>query len=189
MPGLDAIQTLLAGPNGTEDPEMPIGDGAPVEFEAVTDPTPKRPRGRPRKVPGQPVATPSKPHSIKPGPVAKAEIPMPPAGVLAAGVANVYVFAGMGLGTVRPQTGMALASNASELGKAWEDLAAQNPAVRRALLSILQTSVWGALIGAHIPVLMIAVQEGQQIATAKREAVQSMQEDASIHRIRPANGE
>lgn len=172
---LDDVQSLLApvGP-ATADEEMIIGDDPAPQPEA-----PKRGRGRPRKVPGESAPTPQGPR-----PKVNLEVPMPKPGVLADGVAQVYVFAGMGIGTVRPQTGFALASNAEDCGKAWEALAATNPAVRKALMSLLQTSVWGALIGAHIPVLMVMVQEGKQIAQAKQEAkdeaVQPVQAESSF---------
>lgn len=159
---LDDVQSLLnpQAPLATADEEMIIGTETPAPA------APKRPRGRPRKVPGE-ATTPDT--GSAPKPRLGVEIPMPPKGVLASGVANAYVFAGMGVGMVRPQTGMTLAANAEECGKAWETLAEQNPAVRRALLSLLQTSAWGGIIAVHIPIVMMAVQEGQQIAAAKKE--------------------
>lgn len=168
---LDDVQSLLnpQAPLATADEEMIIGtDDAPA--------APKRPRGRPRKVPGTAAAPET---GSGPRPKISTEVPMPPKGVLAGGVANAYVFAGMGVGMVRPQTGMTLAANADECGKAWETLAEQNPAVRRALLSLLQTSAWGGIIAVHIPIVMMAVQEGQQIAAAKKEAKDEQSERTS----------
>lgn len=169
IPDVSDIAGILHTPEGTAEEVMDIDPGKPA-------PAPSRPRGRPRKA--QPVPG-AKPNSTagqtgRPVKMAKPEVPMPPKGEIAKGVAQIYVYAGMGLSTIRPQTGMALAGEAENLGKAWEAAAVSNPAIRRAILSMMQTSTVGILVAAHLPVVLVAIGEGKEIkanaAAAKAES-------------------
>lgn len=129
----------------------------------------KRPRGRPRKD-GTPVGSPR----VTPGDgtsnrasVTKTEVPMPKPGVIAEGVSGIYGFAAMALMGPRPQTATALMANAAEIGKAWEVAAENNPAIRKMLMTMMQTSTIGVLVAVHIPVVMVAAEESKQIKAKK----------------------
>jgi hypothetical protein len=50
--------------------------------------------------------------------------------------------------------GMAVVNNAEPCARALENLARENPAVRRALLALVETSVWGQVIAAHLPIML-----------------------------------
>jgi hypothetical protein len=52
--------------------------------------------------------------------------------------------------------GGSVIQQAPACAKSLDELAYQNEAVRRALVAILETSAWGAVIAAHLPI-MIAV--------------------------------
>jgi hypothetical protein len=51
-------------------------------------------------------------------------------------------------------TAMSLATQAADIGKAWEQLAKDNPRVAEALERILTVSTLGALVGAYVPVVI-----------------------------------
>ena len=53
-----------------------------------------------------------------------------------------------------PVCGMAIINNAEKCALALEDAARENEVLRRALTSLVQTSVWGAVIAAHAPIFM-----------------------------------
>jgi hypothetical protein len=52
------------------------------------------------------------------------------------------------------QCGMIIAETAPKVAEKWDELAQKNPAVRRALRNMLQVSAVGALIGAHVPIVI-----------------------------------
>lgn len=108
-------------------------------------PVPRR-RGRPPKAP----ATVSEQESV----------PMPPKGTIATEMSSLYTFAAIPLMAIRPETAGAIVENADQIGKAWEKLAEANPKVRAALLGLAQTSMWGALAMAHLPIVMALMSEG-----------------------------
>lgn len=142
--------------------ELGISDGEQMELNQTAAPTPRR-RGRPRKEEVPALA------SIKPtvGTRApKAEVPMPKAGAIAEGITGLYQFAAIPMMGVRPQTAMALMANADDIGKAWEAAAVANPAIRKALLSLMGTSTIGIVVVAHMPVIMTFMNESRDIKDA-----------------------
>lgn len=58
--------------------------------------------------------------------------------------------------TVTAATGLALAEHAEACGQAWAKAADESPAVRDALEKLLTVSVWGAVISAHVPIILSA---------------------------------
>lgn len=83
--------------------------------------------------------------------------PMPARGKLAAGLQDIYVTIGMMLMAVDPVCAQAIINSAPECAKSMEKLAKTNPAVRRVLLKMLETSAYGAVVAAHLPILMAVV--------------------------------
>jgi hypothetical protein len=55
------------------------------------------------------------------------------------------------------QCGIAVAANAEGCAEAWDELAKQNPAVKRVLETVLQTGAFAAVIGAHLPIALAVV--------------------------------
>lgn len=84
----------------------------------------------------------------------KATPPMPRGGKLADGLQDIYVTIGMMLMVVDPVCAQAVITAAPECAKSMEKLAKENEAVRRVLLKMLETSAWGSVIAAHLPILM-----------------------------------
>jgi hypothetical protein len=76
-------------------------------------------------------------------------------------LAQNFVVLGLGVSLVDPFDGQTIGLNADKLAKAWADLAAQNPQVRKVLEGLLLGSAWGAAIGQTVMVaLPIAVRHG-----------------------------
>ena len=146
----------------------PEGREAPEEMTIAPDdkPAPRR-RGRPPKAQPKPLGAEVPPE--KPGKPAKVEVEMPEPGVLAEGIAGFYTFSGMMLLPMRPATGTALVENSAEIGKAWEAAARENPAIRKALLSLMKTTTVGVLVAAHLPVVMIAMGETKELKAKRAE--------------------
>ena len=160
---LDDLASVVHAP---ETPVLP--EGAPVS-------PPKRPRGRPRK---NPVAD-----TDQPKPVEKKQAPeMPKPGVLADGISGLYTFAGFGLMPFAPKTAVTVASQADECAKAWEAAAAANPKIRAALIALTSTSVYGALIMAHVPIVLAVVAETKE----KKEIRASSEADSDSAATGPA---
>jgi hypothetical protein len=98
---------------------------------------------------------------------------MPKAGAIAEGISGLYQFAAIPMMGYRPNTAMVLMENADSIGKAWEQAAIANPAIRRALMSLMGTSTIGIVVVAHMPVIMTFMNESRDIrdAAAAKDAV------------------
>lgn len=70
---------------------------------------------------------------------------------------DLYTAVGSMVMMYDPPCGTAIISNANKCAVALEDLARENDAVRRALTSLIQTSVWGSVIAAHAPIMLAIV--------------------------------
>lgn len=67
---------------------------------------------------------------------------------------DMYLMLG-GLMALKDATcGTAIAESADSCAQALDELARNNPAMRRALTKLLQTSDWGKVIAAHMPIVM-----------------------------------
>jgi hypothetical protein len=84
----------------------------------------------------------------------KAIPPKPRSGALVKPFTDLYTTVGTMLMPFDQQCGMVIIQNAEECAKALDSAARENPAMRRVLLAMVQTSVWGQLIAAHLPILM-----------------------------------
>jgi len=89
---------------------------------------------------------------------------------IAAGMANIYVMAGMGVGmipsglavagpgagsiSITAVTGRSMVANSKDLGAAWEQAARDDPRIREALEKLLTVSMLGVVITAHLPIIL-----------------------------------
>jgi hypothetical protein len=87
-------------------------------------------------------------------PKLKPAAPRMPAGGLAQPLNDIYVMIGALLAPIDPTCGGAIIRQAPECAKALEALAKQNPEVRRVLVALVSTSAYGAVITAHIPIVL-----------------------------------
>lgn len=151
--GLDEISGIIP----PSEPIAPPQEGAPV---------PGRRRGRP---PGSGKAVGTASLTAAGNKTAPEAVPMPKPGVIAASIGQMYGFAALGLRPHRPKTAMVLMASAEDCGKAWEQAAEENPAIRRMLLSLTTVSTYGILVAAHAPIVMTLVAEGREIKAARAE--------------------
>ena len=92
--------------------------------------------------------TPKSPKVSKPIP------PKPRPGTLVKPLTDLYTSIGTMMAPFDQPCGMAIVANAEPCAIAMENLARENPAVRRALLAMVETSIWGQVIAAHAPILV-----------------------------------
>lgn len=64
----------------------------------------------------------------------------------------LYMSAAMMIAIADPQLGQMVAQQTPDCAKAFSELAAKNPRVRRALEAMLETSAWSAVVAAHLPI-------------------------------------
>lgn len=81
-------------------------------------------------------------------------VPAMPRGGLKPALANMYSGIGMAIMPFDPSCGRVILENAESCAESLDELAKTNPAVRRALISLVTTSAWGTVIMAHAPILM-----------------------------------
>lgn len=92
----------------------------------------------------------------RPQRAAKPPKPIPPKprpGQLVKPLTDLYV----SIGTMMlpfDQCGLVVIQSAPKCAEALEQLARESPAVRRALLALVETSVWGAVMAAHAPIML-----------------------------------
>ena len=67
-------------------------------------------------------------------------------------VQNLYMAAGLGVYPFDNAIGSLLADNAENCAVAWDELAKKNPSIKRTLEKLLETSAYGTLIAAHMPI-------------------------------------
>lgn len=79
---------------------------------------------------------------------------MPRKGQLARQITQLYVSLGTFMMPLDAACAGAIINAAPQCGEAMENLARENPAVRRAILAMVETSVWGQVIVAHAPIML-----------------------------------
>lgn len=138
-------------------PSVPTPD-----HTATADPTDisadPAPRVR-KRILGKSTTTPGSKDSATKGERAKAaktEKPLPPIprGGFVAPVERMYGTIAMGLMAVDMDMATAVANSAHNAAVAWDELARTNPAIRRMLVAMMSTTATGALIAAHMPILI-----------------------------------
>lgn len=162
------LTALAAGATEATDPIVPESESPFTEAEAAERQsfldralgTPRTQRTRKRR---------GKPLNDTPG-APKAIPPKPRPGALARPLTEMYVALGMSVMVFDQPCGTAIVNSGPRCADALENLARENPAVRRALLALVETSVWGQVIVAHAPIMAaIAVHHipgaGEKVAT------------------------
>lgn len=69
-------------------------------------------------------------------------------------VQNLYMAAGLGIYPFDNAIGALIADNAENCAVAWDELAKKNASIKHALERLLETSAYGTLIAAHMPILV-----------------------------------
>ncbi len=120
-----------------------------------------------KKSPGAPNA--SKPRKMrKPAPAM-------PRGGLAKPLTDIYVSLGMVMMPFDPSCAKIIIEQAPACAEALDEMAKQNPAVRRILISLVTTSAWGKVIMAHAPILMaVAMHHVPALKNAQEKAFAEM---------------
>lgn len=63
-----------------------------------------------------------------------------------------YGMVAMGIAIKDPKCAQAIMANANACAEAWDKAAKENTAVRRALQALIETTTWGTLVAAHMPI-------------------------------------
>lgn len=77
----------------------------------------------------------------------------------AAGVEKMYGTVALAAMAVDMELATTIMNIAPQAAKAWEELARRNITVRRILLSLMETSAWGAVIAAHLPLFLLMIRK------------------------------
>ncbi len=121
----------------------------PTSATGSADEQPRGPfqRGRrgTRAVPRRSDAAPTAPRAEKP---AKTDAQLTEA------LVQLYTFAGMAVSPFDQVCGTAVVNSAQPCAESLVTLAKENENVRKALIALTQTSAWGGVIAAHLPLIM-----------------------------------
>lgn len=122
----------------------------------------------------------SKPRSGR----AKEPKPVPPkprVGQLVKPLTDLYTTIGTMMVPFDQPCGMAIIQNAEPCAKALEQLARENPAVRRALLALVETSIWGQVLAAHAPIMISIAMHHVPAIRNSMESMTRMQPDPAMN--------
>lgn len=101
--------------------------------------------------------------------------PKPREGSLVKPLTDVYTGIGLMIAPVDSVCSTAFISNAEECARSVEKLARENEAVRRVVVRMLETSAWGGVIVAHLPILlMITMHHGPETVKERIAPVAAM---------------
>lgn len=132
--------------------EVPMGDSVAPSTpatETIPPTTPEAPGRASRwRSPG-PTPRKSKPDK-SPKPVRATK----DSATLKKALTELYTAGGMMWAPFDPQCGMAVVNSAEPCADALVKLADENEAVKRALSALTQTSAWGGVMAAHLPIIM-----------------------------------
>jgi hypothetical protein len=135
---------LASGPDETPTPELPDGV-TPIE-------EPKRRRrllGTP--APGSRDSGPKRDRKLKD----RGPLPPIPRNGFAPGIEKMYGGIALAVMPLDMDLAAAIMQIAPDAAKAWDDLARQNEAVRRLLVKMMETTAWGTVIAAHVPLMLL----------------------------------
>lgn len=128
-----------------DDVEMPDS----TEFDMPNMTAAKETKARWWERNSKPPKRPGRPSAKKVKPV----LPTPRGGLKAA-LENFYTSAGMAIMPFDPSCARIILQNAPKCAETMDELAKTNPAVRRVLIGLVTTSVIGAVVTAHAPIIM-----------------------------------
>lgn len=155
MPPENANGVVTPRPEGIP-LETPAAD-EPVTPASAADRVRARLRGG-RSGAGRAVSEPSASESAsRPSKRRKDAPPKPREGALVKPLTELYTSVGLMLAPIDPTCSMAFVENAEACAKSMETLARENETVRRAILALTQTSAWGGVIIAHLPILLMVM--------------------------------
>jgi hypothetical protein len=141
----DPVDNVDSKPFDFSDINAEIVDS--ISAESKLTPNPKAGRERKRWWESKPRAEKKSRGKNKP-------MPTMPRGGLKPALTQLYTGFALAVMPFDPSCGKIILENAERCAESLDDLAKTNPAVRRALLSLVTTSAWGAVIMAHAPILM-----------------------------------
>ncbi len=119
---------------------------------------PKMPPPAPGTVRQTPTA--SRPKGPEPKPAStKSSIKMASESEIRKWLEKSYVTIGMGVVAFRPRVGSQILVSAEKCAESVAKLAMENDSVRRAISALMVTSVWGGVIAAHLPILLVIAAE------------------------------
>lgn len=119
-------------------------DEVAPQNEADVPPQPSKPRWQDKLRSGSTPKPPRQPKAIP---------PKPRPGALVKGFTEFYTAAGTMLLPFDQPCGMVIINSAEDCARSLDTLARDNPKVRRILMAMLETSAWGAVIAAHLPII------------------------------------
>lgn len=172
-----AAQAETVTDDGIVHPELPPEAREDSFSDAPTGPAPTsaadrvRATLRGRKDRGGGAAD-SEPRERKgPGPRPASVIPPKPReGSLVKPLTDLYVTVGLTLAPFDPVCSTAVLTNAEECARRLEALARENESVRRIILAMVQTSAWGGVIAAHLPIIAMVMTHHGPEAVRERAA-------------------
>lgn len=111
---------------------------------------------------------PKAPRGEKPPKVKSPTPSMPRPGVISKRLEELYIGLGMVWFPFDPTCAQAVVESAPKCAEAMEQLCKENEAVRRVVLRLIETSTYGKIITAHMPILMaVAVHHMPMFQTMK----------------------
>ena len=96
--------------------------------------------------------------------------PKPREGSLVKPLTELYTSLGIMIAPLDPVCSVAIIENAEPCARSLENLARENEAVRRAILALTQTTAWGGVIIAHLPLLLMVMTHHGPREVAERTA-------------------
>lgn len=138
----------------TADPIEPDSAGL-TEADILNDPD----RENTRRTIADAIFSPGKPRAIKAPKTKKEKKPLPARrkGSLTKRLEEFYASFGMMIMPFDQTCGTAVVNSAERCAEALDNLAYENDAVRRVVLTMLETNAWGQVIMAHAPILMMVM--------------------------------
>jgi hypothetical protein len=153
IPVLETDEIIV--PNSAGESPLPADPESDARPESAADRVRARLSGKGR------VARDAEPSGKRAARPAKPSAPKPREGSLVKPLRDLYTSIGVMIAPFDPVCSVAIIENAEDCAKSLEALARENEAVRRAILALTQTSAWGGVLIAHMPLLlMVAMHHG-----------------------------
>lgn len=101
----------------------------------------------------------ARPKGPEPKPVKESSVKLATETEIKKWLEKSYLTVGASLVPFKPEVGEQIILSAEKCADSVTKLAMTNPSVRRAISSLMVTSVWGAVIAAHLPILLVLAAE------------------------------
>lgn len=110
--------------------------------------------------------------------------PKPREGSLVKPLTDLYTTIGLTLAPFDPVCSTAVLTNAEECARRLEALARENESVRRIILAMVQTSAWGGVIAAHLPIIaMVMTHHGPEAVRERAAGVAMITNPAAMQQM------